>query len=145
MDFNIKQFTFLMTFLLVFSCVLSQGNLQFNQTLYFPLSLSVGQTSTSQSIVVPVGKTLKVENAGCGFINNIAATFSNGYFAELYLDNNLIYSNVPPCGGNSLSKNLPSFPIWLPAGTYLLNYVLGGATNVASKSFISGIEFNIIP
>jgi hypothetical protein len=103
-------------FLLPFSLLFSQGNLQFNQVLTYS-----GNSPSSPIYTVPIGKVWKVESAVC-FNYTGTTVFKVNNYTVLY--NN---SNVQP--------------IWLKAG----DFCQMGATNTASSYFISIVEFNIIP
>ena len=107
-------------FLLPFSFLFSQGNLQFNQVITGNGLL--GANTSSSIYAVPTGKIAKIEA-----INNI-----NGSTFQI--------------GINSSEVQLAyfKFPFWLKAGDTF--YVRDGRATGAPQNFhFSLIEFNIIP
>jgi len=116
-------------FLLPFSFLFSQGNLQFNQVIS-----NAGSTSTSNvgystynsiAYTVPTGKVWKLE---------YVFGMSSGWYVTV--NNKVIYyTNI---SGQPLEKQSP---IWLKAGDILK---LSSMYN-AYDFYFSGIEFNIIP
>jgi len=103
-------------FLLPFSFLFSQGNLQFNQVLTYN-----GSLTTSAIWTVPVGKVWKIESV---LMVNMGGT------STFKVNNTTVLYN-----------GLPSQPIWLKAGDYC-QFSMSQAGN---GYFLSIIEFNIIP
>ena len=122
-------------FLLPFSFLFSQGNLQFNAVKRVTNSATVvyGGIVSVGSITVPADKVWKIESGS--IINTQLAT--NTF---LFIDNQILWSLS---GANN--QILYSPPIWLPAGTYSigLQNSTGGTQSFTTK--ISAVEFNIIP
>jgi hypothetical protein len=117
-------------FLLPFSFLFSQGNLQFNQVLTYGGTLNAGLISTnngnyqysSPAYTVPSGKVWKIESVMS--VNSI----------------HMIVNNLAV--GNMGSGQSPTFPLWLKAGDVLR---FAYSSSSANTYFFSGIEFNIIP
>jgi hypothetical protein len=108
-------------FLLPFSLLFSQGNLQFNQVL----NIEFTGTSTT-SYTVPAGKIWKLENCALTSINNYACMLYNG--STYYLRQH-----------NTSSSSWDNFPFWFGSG----KTVTFGAG--CSPGMISIIEFNVVP
>jgi hypothetical protein len=115
---------------------MAQGNLQFNRVIFTELTTS---TKDSVTILVPQNKVLKIESAIVGGIDGSGQPSAIPY-AILYLNDKLIASGYTYSGAGIID---PSFPIWLPAGSYKLKLL--GNTHVLFKGAISAIEFNITP
>ena len=124
--------TILLAVVLLLGCTaFAQGNLQFNKAQHLAFS---GTFSTSQStisnITVPAGKVWKVESGSICWIYQGKANTSGIY---LLIDNQMLQS--PDIHQSS--------PIWLPEGTYKIEY----NTSNSSYSYSGGIsilEFNIV-
>jgi len=103
-------------FLIPFSFLFSQGNLQFNQVLI------VDATTSGTAVNVPTGKVWKIESVA--FTSNSAYFQINwGGLNYFLLNNSSGYSNLP---------------FWLPSGA-AVSFV--GSTN----GKVSVIEFNVVP
>ena len=137
----------LLTFILIsINSVFSQNNnLQFNRALFEEFTITVPLNSTNVSInqntsfgdlIVPTGKVWKIES-----INTMKKTFfSPTYFTH---ENNTSSFMI-----NHFIIPAPVYPIWLPAGTYPINFnqSCNGYTYQITWSLnISGIEFNLVP
>ena len=148
----------ILSFIFVLACAcnaFAQGNLQFNQVRNITFScssiyLTSGQVSMaydSLNIVVPLGKVLKIESASIGVVAPhpyLGVNVPSSYDGALYLNDVTIFSSTFNVSGIAS----PNFPIWLPSGTYKLKsiaYRNNSLPNFTLKSFISAIEFNIIP
>jgi hypothetical protein len=148
---------FLSFFLVPFSFLFAQGNLQFNQV--YNLNYSGTQTPTAgvptvtfqnASISVPAGKVWKIESANVTTQQSISTGYLlhpivNGGGTFLMLNNIVIANNL---GTTMNYDKFTCFPFWLPAGTYPVKLV-GQYPNDygawTAYSNISVIEFNIIP
>lgn len=117
-------FLFSALFLFGFSPSASaQGNLQFNQVIFYDLA-----ANGTQAITVPAGKIWKIESVGTGSSNS----------SPLWLRN---------AGGNFIahfntsSYDSSPFPFWLPTG------FTGTLVNLhpSARYSISIIEFNVVP
>ena len=131
-------------FLLPFSFLFSQGNLQFNQVLTYSLSGTTSSTAgiyTIQTInvTVPANKVWKIESANCRASYSTVLQ-SNANIAYITLNNAFIVSN-------STSYVMSSFPIWLNEGNHVIQLVVQVGTSVIGNAYglVTGIEFNIIP
>jgi hypothetical protein len=154
----------LFTISLVFTTLIAfaQGNnLQFNAAKMYKINTANWRGSIS--ITVPPNKTLKIESASAGltsygFPSTITTTSSNNNTISLFLDNSLIASPysvvatgvvVSSSSGNSYicRPTPPTFPIWLPSGTYILGLLCSPyvSSSVRFYGFISGVEYNIVP
>lgn len=101
----------------------AQGNLQFNQVVYFDIT-----SGGTQNIAVPAGKVWKIESTGCGGTNT----------PHLYLRNSSV-QNIGYLGSPASTSN-SALPYWLPSG------FTGSLYNpAAARSTISIIEFNVNP
>jgi len=125
-------------FLLSFSFLFSQGNLQFNAVKRFSnqsLPIAVGTWVSVGSITVPANKVWKIESSSLTFL-----TF-NGAFM-LAVDGQTIFTGL---NSNAEYKMNILAPIWLPEGTYPVTVYQTGGIATMDKIKISAIEFNIIP
>ena len=132
-------------FLLPFSFLFSQGNLQFNQVITYSLSGTTsanGGIYTIQSInvTVPSNKVWKIESAQCRASHGTSQLQNNALLAYISLNNAFIVSN-------STSVVMSNFPIWLVEGSYVIQLLVQntGAGSGNAYGLVSGIEFNIIP
>jgi hypothetical protein len=135
---------FQILFVLCFPLVgMAQGNLQFNQakfieqtsTPYFANNSYV--VSDSFSIVVPVGKTWKIESITTGqksYDTNTQATLVYSVPTFISINDAVVFVR---------GDNHSYLPIWLPTGTYIVR--IYGSTGSRCKTNISAIEFNITP
>ena len=115
----------------------AQGNLQFNQVIYYTIpSQSFAASGTIATVTIPAGKIWKIEAAS----HNAAG----GTVWSLRIGNFLLYSSTLNGGGGLTYHPDINFPIWLPSGTYNLqvNSTNGGGTFEGAG--LSIIEFNII-
>jgi hypothetical protein len=108
-----------------FSYTKAQGNLQFNQVIFYDIAIS-----GTQNITVPAGKVWKIESVSMG---------SSGSAPSIFLRNssvqNIAFFSAPY---NSVTA---SFPFWLPTG-----FTGSFANNSPSyRCCVSILEFNIIP
>lgn len=189
MVFDMKKIFFILFIFPLY--IFAQGNLQFNRTIFRsfdatytgsfvqgsifngnPIGPNTAPINLMDSIVivVPPGKTFKLESAAAAFIQgsfNCGGTITyvqpnvlfsqGGSPVKVLLNGVMIYDYIPGTHGFSGPS---SFPIWLSEGTYVFscthsfghigpcyinpnyNYIyLPGVLT----GFISGIEFNVIP
>ncbi len=112
----------------------AQGSLQFNQALVMS---SQNQTNCSTCWTVPANKVWKIT----GFTSNsndVASMVINGLeggylWGQAYSNSSISYAYA--------RWHVPTFPIWLPAGSTLGFLGLGPNRNI----LFYGIEFNVIP
>jgi hypothetical protein len=113
---------------------MAQGNLQFNQVRFIEKTSTI--LSDSFNIVVPIGKTWKIESITTGQKSYDAGTQTN------------VVSTV----GTIVSLNdavvhirgdRSYLPVWLPAGTYVIR--IYATTPYGCKTNLSVLEFNITP
>jgi hypothetical protein len=137
-------------FLLPFSFLFSQGNLQFNQVFNYSLSGTFNANLTNSSaaftmqtinVTVPINKVWKIESTSCraSISTHVNSPYHTPY---LLLNNNLISSTDSEVTLNSVC------PIWLPSGNYVIQLLIQTSGNYAAGNaygMISAIEFNIIP
>lgn len=112
----------------------AQGNLQFNQVINVktsPVNYNY-DTETLGTIVVPVGKVLKIEST--------AFTYENS--TEFYYINNSVFIDRL-IGWSGASDVRHYLPLWLSAGTYDIRAY--GSTQTDAVFSYSAIEFNIVP
>ena len=112
----------------------AQGNnLQFSRSIFTEFINITGTSSdyiNSGTFTIPTNKTWKITSVSCYQRNNTSSVVS--------INDNLMINN------HFLSVAYPTFPIWLPEGTYTV-YTKLSSTSYNSNSSISGIEFNIVP
>jgi hypothetical protein len=125
-------------FLLPFSFLFSQGNLQFNQVKRFSnqsLPIAPGTWVSVGSITVPANKVWKIESS------SLTIPFAIGFM--LAVDGQTIFTGL---NSNAEYRMNILAPIWLPEGTYPVTVFQNSAsTTTMDKIKISAIEFNIIP
>ena len=102
----------------------AQGNLQFNQVVFYDFA-----ASGTQAISVPAGKVWKIETANSYNGSNTGITLRNSAVQSI-----AILSTV---GTTSTS----CYPFWLPTG--FTGSLLNNAG--AGRACMSIIEFNVIP
>lgn len=125
---HLALFLFVTLFVLGFSkTTFSQGNLQFNQVIFYDIPYG-----TTQAFNVPAGKVWKVESVG-----------ASSSSCAVWLQNSAA-QNIGYLFNVSASDYEPSFPIWFPSGHsgffgYHLNNCIG------AHAFVSIIEFNVVP
>ena len=149
-------------FLLPFSFLFSQGNLQFNQVLTPDITISgsisinagVGTVLNSSGLTVPSGKVWKIESIFAVYNNYFACTSCSGSSSSANLSNiNLtMQKNGVKARPHSIDKEIiENNAIWLKSGDEISFKVTGsGGYN---GTYINGsiiipfsiIEFNIIP
>ena len=114
-------------FLLPFSFLFSQGNLQFNQVI--SASATLGLNGASAVVTVPVDKVWKIESV-------------NGW-ADCGSRLGITINTIPTLVSNA------KFPIWLKSGDlFRMTVQTNPSSNVACgpmNYYYSIIEFNIIP
>lgn len=110
-----KKLILITGFILAFTQMKSQGNLQFNQVLTFSEYIYMG---SSQDMVVPQGKVWKVEDYTRDFL----------HFNGVRISDNTTNLGV----------------IWLKSGD-VLNYNTSYCNGCSVKYIVSIIEFNVIP
>jgi hypothetical protein len=124
----------------------AQGNLQFNRVINHVIpSATVSAPGTispsiSGSLTIPNNKVWKIES--CGYKSATVPEWS------LILDNYVLFSYANfPGGANNNSYWQPSYPIWLPEGTYnwIAKWFNFGAPATFQGASISIIEYNIVP
>ena len=115
----------------------AQGNLQFNRSVFETIvdhSNVAPYALKFDTLVVDSGKTLKI---------TAVSTPISGYglrFVKL-----AGFDLVPLKGSQGGFHSV--YPIWLPAGTYIIeSYFIYGTSSVRQDLFckISGIEFNVV-
>jgi hypothetical protein len=116
-----KTFLFFIAFF-VLGALKAQGNLQFNQIINLPFTVS-----NTTPVTVPAGKIWKIESC-------MLTTVSNSYAFMLY--NGVIYNMRQQLS----SAHNVNFPFWLASGTSVTFGANGGAGGL-----LSIIEFNIVP
>jgi hypothetical protein len=119
---------FLVVFFFGFSkTAAAQGNLQFNQVIFFDIPYG-----STQPFTVPAGKVWKVESVGATS-SSCAVWLQNGAGQAV---GNLYYV--------SASNYHPAFPIWLPSShSGFFAYNLNNCTG--ARAYVSIIEFNVVP
>ena len=125
-------------FLLPFSFLFSQGNLQFNQVLTFTGSIGVtGPGAVSSPIqTVPTGKVWKIESVGGSASNQSSSNVRFGI--QINSGISMVYWHT------LVDQNI--CPIWLKASDNLQFYYYSPLSTAQSCSYvISVVEFNIIP
>jgi hypothetical protein len=138
-----KKTIFILAILfLSFSSASAQGNLEFNRVIKenYPLSIN---TYGNETISVPEGKVWKITSATISAPSS-SNSFYNSTSPYAKIDGHL----VGHATDSKLNLHISPFPLWLPAGTYSLNYFGGTYSyyNDETKAFsYSGIEFNIVP
>jgi len=121
-----RNFLFLL-FLIISLSFTAQGNLQFNQVIYF----SANADNTTQW-TVPVGKVWKIE--AVGVYSSTLTVYINGTASFIYAG---AYSNSSPSG---YYRNADASPIWLPGGS-----ILGQSCGCGNNRWFSILEFNVVP
>lgn len=129
--------------------MLAQGNLQFNEVKF--LTLTVTQTSstsidfTTVQLIVPAGKTWKIEDCGATDDNGGGGPGNlPGDGGILMLNESVIYHFSNNGHGHT------GFPLWLPSGSYTVKLYAKDANNSTQvgntfTAFISALEFNVVP
>lgn len=120
--------TIIILIILGFSGIISgQSNLEFSKVIKLSGNHEDYNSGTTiTSVIVPTNTIWKI-TSGSGTSQFI-----------LYIDNHVFY------GPNGSYNSIPAyFPIWLPAGTYVISKSnTSGGSGIWS---ISGIEFKIVP
>jgi len=115
----------------------AQGNLQFNRAVFETIvdhSNVAPYVVKFDTLVVDSGKTLKI---------TAVSTPTRGYGTRYV---KLAGFDLVPLSGSQGGFH-SVYPIWLPAGTHIIeSYFVYGSSSVSEDLFckISGIEFNII-
>ena len=126
-----KLLLFTVALLLICGYSKAQGNLQFNRAVYLELVCN-GSSFIDSTITVPTGKVWKVESGNVpGYTAYLALGASSGSLAANAQI--VAYQNT---------YDIHNFPIWLPTGTYHVQFFEG---STGQRAFISAIEFNIVP
>lgn len=129
--------------------IFSQGNnLQFNQVRIIDIQGYAPSDSVmifTQSLVVDIGKALKIEWAGATYKDDSDNIwYGNGMknLCEILIDDYLL---APPI--NYVNANARELPLWLSSGSYTIALLIQGTTSYGrtAKGRISAIEFNIVP
>jgi hypothetical protein len=114
----------------------AQNNLQFNRVVIIKAD-SISHCSTGncedtilyRTFTVPSNKVLKIES-----IN-----FTLGTYYVLFLDSTPFFKTT--------TGYTPTFPIWLPSGTYSIHFGTYNPPNPSSGQYaylLSALEFNIV-
>ena len=115
----------------------AQGNLQFNRAVFETIvdhSNVAPYVFKFDTLVVDSGKTLKI---------TAVSTPIGGYGSRIV---KLAGFELVPAKGSQGGFH-SVYPIWLPAGTYIIeSYFIYGTSSVRQDLFckISGIEFNVV-
>lgn len=137
-----KKIAVLSLFLLFAVGMNAQGNLQFNQVKYIPLTVTQSGTSlytdATTVITVPANKVWKIESITSCVYNPSINSLSFSVGGRVVIDNRLVFdANTNP---------VPIFPYWLPAGTYNIVHKSHSLTNGTTYyGAVSAIEFNVVP
>lgn len=137
-----KKLTIFSLFLLLAGWVNVQGNLQFNQVKYIPLTVTQSGTSLYTDaitvITVPANKVWKIESVTSCVYNPSVNSLSFSLGGRVIIDNRLVFdANTNP---------VPIFPYWLPAGTYNIVHKSHSLNNGTTYyGALSAIEFNVVP
>ena len=118
-----KKIALIAFLLFCVSFLKAQGNLQFNQIIFYDIA-----PNGTQAITVPAGKVWKIESMGSGSSNSTPLYLRNAGGAYIAHFNTSGYSSC-------------SFPYWLPAafaGTFV-------NLHPSVRCTISIIEFNVVP
>jgi len=116
------------------TCIKAQNNLQFNRAVIIRgdsisnCSSGCPDTILFQRFTVAPNKVLKIES-----INFVPGN----YF--LFLDNTPFYKTT--------TGLTPTFPIWLPSGTYSIYFGTFNSSNSAAGQYaylLSALEFNVV-
>lgn len=132
-----------MVAMLVFICLcvstVSAQELQFGTPIFIELE---GNTATvgsidSYTLVVEEGKAVKLTGVSTGTqqSNQSYPSFSGNI--RVHLNGKLLYS------GTATINTEHQIPVWLPAGSYLVELVNSSAAGGTGMAYVSGIEFNI--
>lgn len=129
-----KRLSIIVALLAVCFCVKAQNNLQFNRVVIVRAD-SVSNCSSGcpdtilfRQFTVDPNKVLKIES-----INFVPGN----YF--LFLDGTSFYKTT--------TGLTPSFPIWLPSGTYSIYFGTFNSANSAAGNYgylMSALEFNVV-
>lgn len=122
--------------LLLFCCCFAkaQNNLQFNRVVIIRAdsisncSSGCPDTILFQQFTVPPNKVLKIESINFNLGNYV-----------LFLDNTPFYKTTTGLP--------PTFPIWLPSGTYSIYFGTYNSANSAAGVYaylLSALEFNVV-
>jgi hypothetical protein len=113
----------------------AQGNLQFNQVINGSISGAVSTNGTAMgTIVVPIGKVLKIESVAFTYPQATSHWPHTGSFSFVSINTHIVYTSTGP---------KPDLPLWLSEGTYNINARV--PSNQSSTFSYSAIEFNIVP
>jgi len=116
----------------------AQGDLQFNRSVFeriFDHSNVAPSVVKFDTLVVDSGKTLKITAASTHIYTDVRPSVKLAGF-EL--------ATLPGYGGPLIA---PVYPIWLPAGTYIIEssyYYNNNSLRRDLYCIISGIEFNVV-
>ncbi|HTF04496.1 MAG TPA: hypothetical protein VK826_10740 [Bacteroidia bacterium] len=118
-----KKIALIAFLLFCVSFLKAQGNLQFNQIIFYDIA-----PNATQAITVPAGKVWKIESVSSGGSNS----------TPLYLRNS---GGAYIAHFNTTSYSSSSFPFWLPTG------FAGTLVNLhpSTRYTMSIIEFNVVP
>ena len=138
--------TILLAVVLLLGCTaFAQGNLQFNNAIHLSYSGTLSTSSsnnTISTITVPAGKVWKVESGSmfAGTKTNQYETGREVSYINLTIDRQILQA----------SGLFNSQAIWLPSGTYKLEYGLSNSESGAGYSGLNYyaairiLEFNIV-
>ena len=118
----------------------AQANLQFNRAFTETIvdtTISASDGIVYDSLVVDSGKVLKITTVNTNLDAGMSSYGTSRDLFKVRLDNILLYefANSPAHAQT---------PIWLPAGTYIIDVRWIGNYSGRVKSVISGIEFNVV-
>ncbi len=129
-----KQLSIIVALLIACHCTKAQNNLQFNRVVTIQAdsvsncSGGCPDTILFRSFTVPENKVLKIES-----INFILGNY------VLFIANSPLFKTT--------SGYTPTFPIWLPSGTYSIYFGTYNSSNSAAGQYaylLSALEFNVV-
>ena len=150
-----KQFILLLGVLSLFVFdMVGQGNLQFSRVVFLEIEGTTPSPytqiyATTDTLIVPSGKVLKIESSSVSWLNLNSntgyPTIITSVQGLLFLNDKIISKTEARTG---YLNAIVIYPIWLNEGTYIVKLVYQSPSTgyaIMSKGFISGIEFNITP
>ena len=133
-----KKFFFILAFC-TSNLSWGQNNLQFNSAVFNSIE-GISNQQVVGTIVVPVGKVLKIESTSVVAIEN-----SQGVIPPIHANQGNFEAIINTTIAFSTEKN-HTLPIWLPAGSYNVRLYKSGGQQYHNTSFsYSGVLFNLVP
>ena len=128
----------------------AQGNLKFSQVQYLVLngttSSGIDFVAATQTMIIPLGHVYKIENIVA--ITQVGGGNATTNVLNFTIDD-VVYSRTPQnttsATAGGVYASAQQFPVWLPAGTYVLAIKYSGTGSLIVKQGLSALDFELVP